>query len=324
MQNPDSFLGMIAESFRFLGRHILSYLWVSVLIALPIIIAGALVGFFVFAPTALGQGADVTGEVDFDTAQAEMEFELPEGMEGEFNFEGFEGLEGNPLKMTTPGGYEGGFNVTGPIFAFMGAIFIVFIIYQLYAALVLLRLTTQLKQGAYQNAADVFKWAWSHFGGYIMLTLRILAYTYAWLLILVGFGYAIVAISVSAGAFQLSGQTMNLINYAFGIAGIIAIALLIIRVPRSVFAQYAFAENGIASKEALKQSIAVSMGKWWKIVLYLLGSGLLLGLASGLLSYGLEMLHPYVSVGFDMIFQIVMSYFFLIFYLLLYKSLQRG
>ncbi len=223
-----------------------------------------------------------------------------------------------PATMNTT---EGGFAITSPIFWVMIAGFILMILSQIFVALTLLRLTAKLYNQENWNTKELAMWAWMNLLKYIGLILRIFGYTYAWLFIISIFGYAIVSMLSILGVFPASG--LSIANFILGLLTIVGIFMMILRVPRSIFAQYTFAEGDTSGKQALIKSIQISEGNWLKIVGYMIGSGIIVAIIAGLIMEASSSFGEWVMGGVNLSIQIIFGYFFLVFYMVLYKNLEK-
>lgn len=201
-------------------------------------------------------------------------------------------------------------------------IFILLIaLYQLIAILAFARLTVVIGKGEYSGEWSVIKWSIGKMGTYIALLIRILFYSFVWVPLLVLVVYTVINFLTMMGSELIPMNSIVLINYILGAVGLISPIIVIIRMPRTLFANFVLADRECSSKEALGHSVEISIGHWWRIVLYLLGIGLLTGVVSGVLSTVIGKISVLAGGLVSIVLSVLIAFYMIIFNFGLYRML---
>lgn len=294
MTKPTGFFDTIGKSIHFSMGHFLKYLWLSIIAAAPIILIVFLIGIFTYF---IGDTFAQSNLVD------------PSASYGSAEFDQLFSWSISAIAIAIP---------------IMIGLFILYFLYIFFFSLCFLRLTTSAYHDQYKSAREIIRWSWSRFGSFLMLLLRVFLYSLAWLPIVV-----MIAIALIAGIAEIepSEPVINLILFVIQIP-------VIIRGIRVVFAQYAFAEKKLTSKEALEYSIKLSKGNWWKIFGYILGTSILfvigmmlIILLGSLLTTALVSINEFLLILAGIIAGIMylyIIYFFIAYYMMLYKRFDKN
>lgn len=342
-----NFFEILGWSFQFFGRAIASYVklvLIYVLIGAAVVIAVGGIATLVrsasadtlspaieaqFAPSLPGESEEITEEVG---ALLEEVDDLVEEAVGESGPQGaFFGnpssdtgassdifvspLPGNPSGLSTGGSLDfmslfvGGLPFLAvSVFGLLAMIFL-----QMTLLLSFLRITAGISNGSLESVMSAVKWGFGKFGSYIALMFRIFIYSWMWAAVLIGL--------VASFAAPFVGNAGVYLNYGAGLLFIILIPVAIVRVLRTIFAQFALADQDCTSKEALDLSIEISKGNWWKILGYLILLMIVVSAASLGVAIVIAFAHEVAGAIASVVIQLVMTIVSFIFQFGLYKHL---
>ncbi len=181
-------------------------------------------------------------------------------------------------------------------FSMAYAIFVlIFVVYEIVIILALTKLTVLINKKEELHYWQMIKWSFKKIGAYILLMIRAFFYTYSW----IPFAILILGFILESMGINIDGP----LKYPMFAIGIAWIVIFIIRIPRTIFAQYVLADRECTSKEALNDSINAATGHWWKVILYSLAYGILTMLGIMIIVWALGLIHQLISgiVGFILI-----------------------
>ena len=290
----ESFWDMVKGSFGFAFKNIHRYLLLTILFSIPFLIIGGLLFFGL--KVAFGQGAFDGSLPNIDPSVLRMPL--------------------SPLNVGSLYKILGGFS----------ALFILIvplaILYGLWIQLAFVRLTTNLKSGQPEGYGALLKWSLHRLLSYLMLQLRIFIYVGGWLFLIILLLYA--GVGFMAGAQIGPSQLFSILNFILGIAGLASVFFVIYRVPKTLFSPFVFAQENLSSSDALKQSVEVVTGHWWKTVLYVLGAGILFAILTGILSAISFQLNVTLGLVIQSVLSFVMTFYILSFQYQLYQTLKAS
>ena len=288
---PQGFGSLTTHSFQVLFKNIHRYLILSFILLIPVAVVMA--GLYFWAQSGLAApklpGSDeippVVEEVMESGNEANIET-LPvlEGVgipppvtmpKGAQSFDDL-GLAPN-IAVTKPGiidfaattGVGNMAALAGMFSTILLILMIPFILYQFFAMLAFFRLTALIDKREDISYGGILKWSLKKIGSFILLTLRIFIYTWAWLFFVILFIPLIFP------------PAMFVLPFIY----IILAFVVIVKGLSTVMAQYALADKDCSSKEALQYSIEISKKRRAQIFAYMFVLGLIIGLVSGGLTF---------------------------------------
>lgn len=279
------FLNMFKESFLFTFKNIHHYIVQALLVAIPALV---IFGIFPFAQVSSAQSLTAASTVSFYPTSS--------------------------LRALIVDGTISPLIIVGIILL---AIIIGF--YGLFANLTMVSLTVTLQKKLKPHYWNIVVWSLKRLLSYFMLALRIFIYTFIWLLILVLLTFTVLKVlSIALGLDLLGGL---IINAVLGILGLLSVVLVVLRFPHVLFAKFVFVEKMANSKDSLKESISVATGNWWKIVLYVIGAGIIWAILSGVLISIFVAIDERAAYFVQEILSGIGIILFIVFHFYLYKEL---
>jgi hypothetical protein len=351
------FFDLVKISLVISLKSILKYIWLAIVLILPVIIVGALAGFLMarlsFAkPQIPSQAVEntVSHEVSLPAEQgagslpATQDQLKPEGgsevaptapaptgsvglwsnpTEGTpptkvGNTSSFFGDTARPTVESSPSlGFQLPFLLLSGSAAVSGIFMLLILLYQMVVVLAFLRLTVLIEHGEALHFGQIVGWSFKKVGTFILMTLRVFVYSFVWVPLVGILAYTIFTFLASREI------PMPLwIPYGIGLLSLLSVPLIIFRAPKVMFAQYALADRECSSKEALLYSLQITKGHWWKTVLYILGMSFLSGFLVLAIQFVLLRLVPLVALVASPVLSGYLAINMMIFTMGLYRLLE--
>jgi len=181
-------------------------------------------------------------------------------------------------------------------------------VYIFFAILAFIRLTVLIAQGQMIKIGEVLKWSLKKFGSYLFLLMRIFIYTFAWVCV----------IASIPNLFYSSDLFAIIITIVY----VIGFLLVVIRGPRTLFSHYILAEKDCTSKEAMHESVKVSIGYWKIIISYWLSMIIMIQILGAIGFYLFQLIHLIAGMVALSIFVLIGIYVTFVFMFALYNYLK--